>query len=214
MAITTNKNLELVSAKEQVKSKKDQMLENLKLEMLKNMKLDEKLIKRNSLIEEIVKARENELFPKKTKIGEKEIEIKEQGKYKELIAQYKKINTEKPAGYEEMLKALDKELAEQIILDQNKMIEFSSKENFEGKTAEEEAKTSFERLNKDKKYEKKIELIKKINGEETHFVIKRTKKQLEEIERAERAYEQLHDAEAAEPVQQQPETQVAKLPEQ
>ncbi len=207
MAITPNQNLELVSSKEQIKSKKDQMIENLKLEILKNMKIDEKIIRRNSLIEEIMKAREKELFPKKTKIGEKEIEIKEQGKYKELIAQYKKLNTEKPVGYEEMLKALDKELAEQIILDQNKMIEFSSKENFEGKTVEEEAKTSFERLNKDKKYEKKIELIKKTKGEETHFIIKRTEKQLEELARAEKAYEQLHSPESQEPIAQTPNIQ-------
>ena len=43
-----------------------------------------------------------------------------------------------------------------------------------------------------------------------HFVIKRTKKQLEEIERAEKAYELLHGVEAAEPVQQQPAMQIVK----
>lgn len=54
MIITSNKNLELVSAREQVKSKKDQMLENLKLEMLKDLKLENKLIKRNSLADKLV----------------------------------------------------------------------------------------------------------------------------------------------------------------
>jgi hypothetical protein len=103
-----------------------------------------------------------------------------------LVAQYKKINTENPADKEEILKQLDKELSEQIILDQKKMV------LFEGKTGEKEAKESFERLDKNDKYNKKIELIKKTNGEVTHFVIKRTKKQLEEIERAERAYEATH----------------------
>jgi hypothetical protein len=63
MATTLNKNLELVSAQEQVKSKKDQMLENLKLEMLKDLKIDEKLVKRDSLIDQISEARENTLFP-------------------------------------------------------------------------------------------------------------------------------------------------------
>ena len=63
MATTLNKNLELVSSQEQVKSKKDQMLENFKLEMLKDLRLDEKLVKRNALIKEISKAREKSLFP-------------------------------------------------------------------------------------------------------------------------------------------------------
>ena len=63
MIITSNKNLELVSAREQVKSKKDQMLENLKIEMLKSMKLDQKIVKRNALMEQISKVRENTLFP-------------------------------------------------------------------------------------------------------------------------------------------------------
>jgi hypothetical protein len=75
------------------------------------------------------------------------------------------------------------------------MIEFSSTEQFEGKTAEEEAKNAFERLEKNDKYNKKIELIKKTDGEATHFIIKRTKKQLEELERAERAYEETYEAE-------------------
>ena len=80
------------------------------------------------------------------------------------------------------------------------MIEFSSTEKFEGKTAEEEAKASFERLDKNDKYNKKIELIKKTKGEVTHFIIKRTKEQLEELERAEKAYEALHDSETQQPV--------------
>ena len=53
MAIIPNKNLEIVSAQEKVKSKKDQMLENIKLEMLKDLKLDEKLVKRNALADKI-----------------------------------------------------------------------------------------------------------------------------------------------------------------
>jgi len=83
------------------------------------------------------------------------------------------------------------------------MIEFSSTEQFEGKTAEQEARSSFERLNKDAKYGKKIELIKKTDGEESHFVIKRTEAQLKELERAEKAYEALHGVEAQEPVNPQ-----------
>jgi len=102
------------------------------------------------------------------------------------------------AGNEDTLKQLDKELAEEIILDYGDMIEFSSTEKFKDKTAEEEAKASFERLGKDKKYERKIELVKKIDGEETHFVIKRTEAQIKELERADRAYEALHGPEAEE----------------
>ncbi|MFA7298701.1 MAG: hypothetical protein WC010_03595 [Candidatus Absconditabacterales bacterium] len=192
MAITPNKNLELVSAQNQVKSKKDQMLENLKLEMIKDLKLDQNLIKRNELMGEISKTRENTFFPAQINFGGKIIEIKEQGKYKTLVAQYKKINTENSIDKEEILKQLDKELSEQIILDQKKMI------LFEGKTAEEETKLSFERLDKNNKYNKKIELIKKTNGEVTHFVIKRTEAQIKELERAERAYEALHGGEVKE----------------
>ena len=82
------------------------------------------------------------------------------------------------------------------------MIEFSSTETFEGNTAEQEAKASFERLNKSEKHNKKIELIKKTDGEESHFVIKWTEAQLKEIERAEKAYEAAHGTEAEEPTQQ------------
>ncbi|MEI6118645.1 MAG: hypothetical protein WCP92_05475 [bacterium] len=53
MATTLNKNLELVSGQEQVKSKKDQMLENLKLEMLKGLKLDQKLVERNTVTKKL-----------------------------------------------------------------------------------------------------------------------------------------------------------------
>jgi hypothetical protein len=63
MPINPQTNLELLSSQNQVKSKKDQMLENLKLEMIKDMKLDDKLIKRDTLVEEISKARENAEFP-------------------------------------------------------------------------------------------------------------------------------------------------------
>lgn len=126
-------------------------------------------------------------------------------KYKEIV----KLSVTDPDRKNKQIERC-KELAEQMILDQNKMIEFSSTEQFDGKTAEQEAKKSFERLGKNKKYSKKIELIKKKDGKEMHFVIKRTKKQLEEIERAEKAYELLHGVEAAEPVQQQPAMQIVK----
>ncbi len=115
------------------------------------------------------------------------------------VAKYKNA-----AGNEAALKQLDQELAEEIILDYGNMIEFSSAEKFEDKTAEEEAKASFERLGKDKKYEKKIELIKKTDGEESHFVIKRTEAQIKELERAEKAYEEAtHGVETPQPAIQQ-----------
>jgi len=63
MPIASQKNLELLSSQNQVKSKKDQMIENLKLEMLKDLKLDDNLIKRSFVMEEILKARENKEFP-------------------------------------------------------------------------------------------------------------------------------------------------------
>ena len=63
MPIASQKNLELLSSQNQVKSKKDQMIENLKLEMLKDLKFDNNLIKRSFVMEEILKARENKEFP-------------------------------------------------------------------------------------------------------------------------------------------------------
>ena len=63
MGATTQKKLEIVSAQEQVKSKKEQMLENIKMMMLEDLKLDDKLTKRKSVMEEIAKARENKEFP-------------------------------------------------------------------------------------------------------------------------------------------------------
>jgi len=63
MPIASQKNLELLSSQNQVKSKKDQMIENLKLEMLKDLKFDDNLIKRSFVMEEILKARENKEFP-------------------------------------------------------------------------------------------------------------------------------------------------------
>ena len=210
MAITPNKNLELVSSKEQVKSKKDQMLENLKLEMLKDLTLDDKLIKRSFVMDRISEARKDKEFPTLIHFWGNTIKINEKKKYPLRIEKYKNA-----AGNEEALKQLDKELAEEIVLDYGNMIEFSSTETFEGKTAEQEAKNSFERLNKNAKYEKKIELIKKTDWEITHFVIKRTEAQIKELERAERAYEALHGAEATEPVvEQEPSQTVAQWPQQ
>jgi len=204
MATTLNKNLELVSGQEQVKSKKDQMLENLKLEMLKGLKLDQKLVERNTVTKKLT---DNFVD---FKIGDidwtesfwkKDIKIDEK-KYSNMTERYKEIIKLGVLNPDYKKKKIEwcRDLAEQIILDQNKMIEFSSTEQFDGKTAEEEAKASFERLYKNSKYNKKIELIKKINGNESHFIIKRTKKQLEELERAEKAYEALHGSEAQQPV--------------
>ena len=194
MAITPNKNLELVSAQNQVKSKKDQMLENLKLEMLKDLTLDDKLIKRSFIMDKISEARKDKEFPTIIHFGGKTIKMNEKKKYPERIEKYKNAGSN-----EEALKQLDKEFAEEIVLDYGNMIEFSSTETFEGKTAEEEAKHSFERLNKKDKYKKNIELIKKTNGEITHFVIKRTEAQIKELERAEKAYEALNDTENKQP---------------
>jgi hypothetical protein len=110
-------------------------------------------------------------------------------RYKEII----KIGVLNP-DYQKKKIEWCRDFAEQIILDQNKMV------LFEGKRAEEEAKASFERLDKNDKYNKKIELIKKTNGETSHFIINRTKEQLEEIERAEKVYETLHGSEAQQPI--------------
>ena len=210
MVTTLNKNLELVSGQEQVKSKKDQMLENLKLEMIKGLKLDQKLIERNTVTKKLTDSFVD------FKIGDidwtesfwkKDIKIDEK-KYRNMTERYKeiiKIGVLNP-DYKKKKIEWCRDLAEQIILDQNKMIEFSSTEQFDGKTAEEESKNSFERLTKDDKYNKKIELIKKTNGEVTYFVIKRTQKQLEELERAEKAYEALHDTEVQQPVVTEPTT--------
>ncbi|MEI6774268.1 MAG: hypothetical protein WCL18_05795 [bacterium] len=63
MTTTTTKNLEIVSGQEKVKSQKDQMLENLKLEMLKDIKIDEKLAQRNAVMEKFSEARKNKIFP-------------------------------------------------------------------------------------------------------------------------------------------------------
>jgi hypothetical protein len=158
MAITPNQNLELVSSQEQVKSKKDQMLENLKLEMLKDLKLDDKLIKRSFVMDRISEARKDKDFPTLIHFGGNTIKMNEKKKYPERTEKYKNAK-----GNEEALKQLDKEFAEEIVLDYGNMIEFSSTETFEGKTAEEEARNSFERLSKKEKYKKNIELIKKTN---------------------------------------------------
>ncbi|MCX6824515.1 MAG: hypothetical protein NT085_05320 [candidate division SR1 bacterium] len=204
MATTLNKNLELISGQEQVKSKKDQMLENLKLEMIKGLKLDQKLIERNTvtkkLTDSFVDFKIGDIDWTES-FGKKDIKIDEK-KYRNMTERYKEIIKLGVLNPDYKKKKIEwcRDLAEQIILDQNKMIEFSSTEQFDGKTAEEEAKASFERLDKNDKYNKKIELIKKINGQESHFIIKRTKKQLEELERAERAYETLNDNEIQQPV--------------
>lgn len=204
MTTEKNKNLEIVSSKEQVKSKKDQMLEKIKLDMIEDLKIDEKLIKRNTFAKEIEKARGNAVFPEEVEFWGKIIKIEEKkGPYKALVAKYKDIDAGTISfdglSKEDMIKEIDKELAEQIILNKNKMIEFSSTE-IEKEKLEDEAKKSFERLEKNKKYQKKIELIKKTNGEETLFVIKRTKKQLEEIARIEKAYDESHSNEEVEVV--------------
>ncbi len=63
MAINPQKNLEIVSAQNQVKSEKNQMIENIKMLMLKDLKLDDQMIKRSFVMEEILKSREDKEFP-------------------------------------------------------------------------------------------------------------------------------------------------------
>ncbi len=71
-----------------------------------------------------------------------------------------------------------------MILNSGNAIEFSSKERYEsGKTAQEEAKDCYARLDKMERFHDKIELIKKLSKNESFFVIKRTKQQLDKIER-------------------------------
>jgi len=148
-------------------------------------------------MEKISEARKDKEFPTLIHFWGNTIKINERKKYPERAEKYKNA-----VGNEETLKQLDKEFAEEIVLDYGNMIEFSSTEKFENKTAEEEAKASFERLEKNEKYTKKIELIKKTHGETTHFIIKRTEVQIKELERAERAYERLHETEIKEPTKQ------------
>jgi hypothetical protein len=207
MTTEKNKNLEVVSSKEQVKSKKDQMLEKIKLNMIESLKIDEKLIKRNTFAKDIEKARGNDIFPKEVEFLGKIIKIEEKkGPYKDLVAKYKEIQAGTLSfdgmSKEDMIKEVDKELAEQITLNKNKMIEFSSTE-IEKTVLEEEAKKSFKRLEKNKTYKEKIELIKKRNGDETLFVIKRTKKQLDEIARIEKAYEEVHGTTEEIPIEEE-----------
>ena len=63
MVTSPQKNLELVSAQNQVKSKKDEMIENLKLEMIKDLDLYRYKV-RNEIARNIFNARKNSLFPK------------------------------------------------------------------------------------------------------------------------------------------------------
>jgi hypothetical protein len=63
------------------------------------------------------------------------------------------------------------------------MIEFGPGDKFEeGRTPEAEAKNTFEKLNQLDEYKDKIERAKKMLGDESHFVVKRTKDQLKIFE--------------------------------
>jgi hypothetical protein len=71
-----------------------------------------------------------------------------------------------------------------MILDSGNMIEFNPKDDFKnGKTAEEESKKAYEELNKLPAYKDKIERAVKLLGEEQHFVVKWTDKELEMLKR-------------------------------
>jgi len=187
MSKSTANKFDILSSKNQIKSDQLEIIEGIKKGLLKNMKLENKMIKRDDIEKKIKEQREKISFPNDIEIviGKTKEAIKNSSnsKYKDILQQYKEIN-QSTTDKEIKLKKLDKQLAEQVILNSGNMIEFSSKETYEsGKTAEEEARDCYERLNKIERFNDKIELIKKILKEESFFVIKRTKKQLDKIEK-------------------------------
>ncbi len=203
MTTKTNKNFEIISSQEKVKSKKDEMIESIKLNMLEDLKVDKKMVKRNEQVQIVSQKMENiteDKFPIEIDVLGKKMSIKRNGMFKDILNKYIQAKNNETVQWfegidqEKIIQQLNKELTEELILQANKMIEFSTTEDYEWKTAERETKESFERLEKDeKKYGGKIELIKKTNWEETHFIIKRTKKQIDEIARIETAYEETHE---------------------
>ncbi len=101
---------------------------------------------RNNTADYIAKNRQNnEGIPKEVEIrGWEKVQIDPNGKYKDIIDQYKKLINEKLPWYEKQLEILDIQLAERITLDKWKSIEYKS---------EAEAKYSFEQLSKMKEYD-------------------------------------------------------------
>jgi len=101
---------------------------------------------------------------------------------------YDEVNKEQDESIKnKKLDDLNRDFAERLILDSGSMIEFGYDDNFEGGlSAEQEAKKTFEKLNKLDDYKDKIERAKKILGDETHFVVKRTEEQIKIFKAMER----------------------------
>lgn len=98
------------------------------------------------------KSNANEGVPTEVQIRTWEkVKIDHNGKYKDIIDQYKKLIKEKPQWYEKSLSQLDVQLAERITLDRWRSIEYKS---------EADARSSFEQLSKMKEYDSMLRTYK------------------------------------------------------
>ncbi len=155
-------------------------------DLLDILDLDNKIIDRNQLAEEISKnKRENwKWYPdwEITLTENKKFNIN-LTKYPDILWQYKELLDKRPHDYEKRLDELNSILAERIILDTNNMIEFKYSDQFYwNKSAKDESSIAYWELNKLDQYKGKISLLSKKNGRyNDYFILKLTDEQVQKI---------------------------------
>jgi hypothetical protein len=139
-SVLTKNQYNILSNKEQFDDTKKKLLDQAKFELLDTLQIEKKFINRTTFCEALAKNRyENGINKKnigipagKINIAGKSIKINTKENEKTLKEYQELIEQEpKPTGYEKLLEILDKELAEQLTLDNGLAIEFKETDVFE-----------------------------------------------------------------------------------
>jgi len=176
---------QILSNQEKVRSSSNnvswaEFIKKAKEELLESFSKTNDIANRNNLSKKLSEKIWDEWYPKwYVMFWGKRVRI-DWKKFQSFKALYDEVNKEQDESIKnKKLDDLNRDFAERLILDSGSMIEFGYDDNFEGGlSAEQEAKKTFEKLNKLDDYKDKIERAKKILGDETHFVVKRTEEQI------------------------------------
>ncbi|HKL44414.1 MAG TPA: hypothetical protein VJ892_03985 [Candidatus Absconditabacterales bacterium] len=190
--MSSNK-FQILSNQENIRSSSNnisgaEFIKKAKEELFESLSKTDDIANRNNLSKKLSEKIGDEGYPKGYVIfGGKRVRV-DGKKFQSFKDLYDEVNKEQDESIKnKKLDDLNRDFAERLILDSGSMIEFGYDDNFEGGlSAEQEAKKTFEKLNKLDDYKDKIERAKKILGDETHFVVKRTEEQIKIFKAMER----------------------------
>lgn len=160
--------------------------------------LSESLVERKNLVNDIKGSRNtnNDHIPRweitlRANPNEKKCTIESLDSYSFYVGKYKELQDKTPPAQEAEFEKLDKQLAEELILDNRLSIEFKTENGISNRK---ESLSSYKRLNKNVKYQDKIERIQIGKRWEPVYIIKRTEEQLKRIEKTADELEQNNSA--------------------